>query len=98
MASKLLRATRILLSQLKILSFYEIVSLLRNSLFRVETIIIYVRELDTGPLPSLDRHLDGYIRKGEVSEIENARKSMTSPPWEFCCHLYDRVTDFFVFK
>jgi RimJ/RimL family protein N-acetyltransferase len=68
-----------------------------RALFKAEKILIYVRELDAEILLISKSDMEDQIRKAEISKIDEIRKSMTSPLWEFCCDLYDRVTDCFVF-
>jgi len=66
----------------------------------VEPISIYVKDLNhenKSSAFSFD-NVDGHITKGEQAELENARKRMVTPCWEFSCDLYDGVKDFFIYK
>lgn len=38
------------------------------------------------------------VKKGEVAEIKNMDQKISPLPWEFQCHLFDEVNDFFVAK
>jgi len=98
MKQKLSRALTIARSQFRDNTFPEFISMLVKSLFRVEKIVIYEKTLngDVSRPASNDIYLS--ITKGDLRELENARKAMTSPCWEFCCDLYDGVSNFFVYK
>lgn len=94
----MLRLIKILISQCRNRSFLEFISVLLKSLFKVEKVLIYAKELDTNYNSTVYSDLDKYIIKGDLNELESIRKNMVSPPWEFNCHLYDCVTDFFIYK
>ncbi|MCD6305601.1 MAG: peptidoglycan bridge formation glycyltransferase FemA/FemB family protein [Deltaproteobacteria bacterium] len=69
---------------------------IRDFLFRHKTILIYklnipsLYEIKEQPLHQ------GVIRKGCLSELSAVRKHSAALPWEFSCHRFDGVTDFFI--
>jgi ribosomal protein S18 acetylase RimI-like enzyme len=71
---------------------------LAGSLFRTENILIYAKDLSDGAPPSLVSGECRLIRKGKPDELKAARDQLHSPPWEFCCDLYDGVREFFIFE
>lgn len=93
------RNIRIFISQGKRLSISDTLLLFIKSLFKREQISIYVKELDAS-MNSLRLYslLDNSIIKGKMDEIEQARKSIHPPAWEFCCDLYDGVKDYFIYR
>ncbi|MBI5643647.1 MAG: GNAT family N-acetyltransferase [Deltaproteobacteria bacterium] len=90
-----LRPLRILRSQRRYLSLKDVFVLLKNAFFRSDEILIYRKDLDS--MKGCSKN-DGDISIGRVDELEYARRKIPSPPWEFYCHIYDRVTDFFLYK
>lgn len=65
-------------------------------MFRNDPILVFcldiekLDDLDSGDLSDL------VVRKGEVSELDRLKMEMKAVPWEFSCHEYDGVKDFFV--
>jgi GNAT superfamily N-acetyltransferase len=98
MKQKLLRSWRIAQSQFKDHTLQEFISILIKSLFRVERILIYVKDLNEGITHSPNNTIYNSITKGELNDLECVRGNMISPYWEFCCDLYDGVKYFFIFK
>lgn len=94
-----MRGFKILASQLKCLSMKEAALLIINALFKWQEILIYNRELN-GQIKycKIQHDLSGFIKKGELFELDNLRKTTKTLPWEFSCDLYDSVKDFFIFK
>lgn len=95
--SRLSRPIIIFGSRARNLSFYEMILLLFNALFKIDNIIIYVKELDSGVDKKRYNH-DSNIVKGDLSDIVEIRKKMSNPPWELCCDLYDGPMEFFTYK
>jgi RimJ/RimL family protein N-acetyltransferase len=98
MIQKLLRSLTIIRSQAKRLHFSTLVLLFVESLFKVERILIFVKELNNASSLKDDSCDSMYVKKGEVNELKNIRKDMESPPWEFCLDIYDKITHFFIYQ
>lgn len=83
-------------SQLRGLSFPEILALMKKSLFRDQVILVYSLKLS-----QIDGKEGGGpgvmgVRKGDSVELERLIDHCRPVPWEFQCHHYDRVKDFFI--
>jgi GNAT superfamily N-acetyltransferase len=90
------RLIKILISQFKELSLSEFIFLLSRSFYYCDPILIYMREIKNNNL-NIKQELDGFIiEKGEISDLENMRGSLNPLPWEFQCHQFDNVEDFFI--
>lgn len=99
MVKDVARNIRIFGSQVRTLSIFGIASLFIRSLFKLERISIYSKELDTPINGSTeDSGFANFIIKGNPDELEKARQGTQQPPWEFCSDLYDGVKDFFIYK
>ncbi len=90
-----LRLLRVARSQLHSLSFAEFLAAAGRSLFRNDPILVYVKELDR---PDAAQRGRVRIEKGCIEELEATASALDRPPWEFQCHRYDGVSDFFVVK
>jgi RimJ/RimL family protein N-acetyltransferase len=94
----ILRTIRIFNSRLRSLGFLEMISLISTSLFKIERIIIYVKQLDNKTQFQKYSEVDKFIYKGEIHELITYRENTASRLWEFFCDIYDGVSDFFIFK
>jgi hypothetical protein len=94
----MLRMIRILKLQLQSRSLSDSILMLAKSLFKNERIWIYAKELNNGIDEVLDEKAKYEVVKGNVGEINDAKKNLDKPYWEFSCNLYDGVTDCFVCK
>ena len=92
------RNIKIFVSQIRNQSIAGTLLLFIKSLFKKERISIYAKELEAENGAKLYSGVDSFIGKGNLDEIEQARKSIQPSTWEFCCDLYDGVKDFFVYK
>ena len=93
-----MRNLRILKNQAKGLSWRRCFNLLKTALFVNKLINVYSQNL---PRTSADvhAHLDGAtIEKGNIDTLALEQHKMASMPWEFQCHKYDKVEDFFVVR
>ena len=90
-----LRLLRVARSQLRSLSFAEFLAAAGRSLFRNDPILVYVKELDR---PDAAQRGRVKVEKGRIEELEATASALDRPPWEFKCHRYDGVSDFFVVK
>lgn len=90
------RALSILADSCRELSLPELGALLRNALFRNETILIYCTTLQGSD--AADRDGAPPVVKGSLADLERARSSLQRVPWEFKCDLYDGVKDFFIYR
>ncbi len=86
----------ILQSQLKGSSISETLKFAKTSLFRNDAILVfeYDHSSSNRRLPDVPAQIS--IRRGRIDELSRNLDRFSSVPWEFQCHLYDRVTDFFV--
>jgi len=92
------RGVSILRDHWQHLSIRELLALLWNALFKNETVLIYCMSLQTSKGAGQEVNNPGPVVKGELIDLERARKRMEQVPWEFKCDLYDGVKDFFIFK
>jgi RimJ/RimL family protein N-acetyltransferase len=93
-----LRSIRILQSEFRNRSFSDFIRILFSAVFAADEIRIYVKELDSEKFSEVNCELQHNIIKGDLVELDDIRKEMESAPWEFSCHEYDGVKDFFMFK
>lgn len=94
----MMRNFRILKNQFRELSFQGFLELLKKTLFFNEPILVYRRDIPQDEAqvpPSID---EVRIEKGDSSDLEQAEQALDPLPWEFQCHRYDSVDDFFVAK
>lgn len=98
MFRKFTRVLKIASSQFSHHSFSGFFALVFRALFKIDRIAIYSRDLNNAITRTDIHDADGYIRKGDLSDLALSRKSLTTPSWEFSCDLYDGVRDFFVYK
>ena len=80
------------------LSLAEFFLAVRQSLFRNDPILVYMRELErTGPE---EQGLWAHVKaeKGRLEELDAIASDLARPPWEFMCHRCDGVSDFFMVK
>jgi RimJ/RimL family protein N-acetyltransferase len=83
-------------SRVRGLSLNEIMALMKKSLFRDEPILVYsvnVSQIEEKQWKEKD--IMG-VRKGDALELEQLSSQFRPVPWEFQCHHYDRVKDFFI--
>ena len=91
-----MRNFKILNNQLKQLSLKEFLYLLKQALFFNEPILVYKLDISQAEAQCLTP-VDGVqIEKGNLGDLEQARQTMKPLPWEFQCHEFDGVEDFFV--
>ena len=91
-----MRNFQIFHNQLKELSWMEFAFLLRKTMFFNEPILIYnkaVAQAETQPREAADGIV---IEKGSPGDLERVRQILKPLPWEFQCHIFDGVKDFFV--
>lgn len=92
----MIRFLSIAIKQLRELSFVDFLSVVKQSLFRDDPILIYA--LDTS---QVERRADDAsevmdTQKGNILELEKNYVRFKRVPWEFQCHQYDGVKDFFI--
>ena len=97
-ASWYIRGHTILRSQFATLSFKDFLFLVLRLAWTVQPVRVYARKLDNDDIPGREYVKEGSIIKLSLNELEEIRKRMQAPPWEFFCSLYDKVSDCFVFK
>lgn len=90
------RILKILTSRFKELSIYDFVCLLLRSLYYCDPILIYQRNIDSDGDHGT-RLPDGFIvEKGTTGDLAAETLGINPLPWEFQCHLFDNVRDFFI--
>jgi len=92
----MIRLISITKKQFRELAFKDFLPLFLKSLFRSDKILIYA--LDTSQV-EIDQKEDAgliEIRKADISELEDLESRAEPAPWEFQCHHYDGVKDFFI--
>lgn len=87
----------ILKDHYRLLSLREFIAFLWSSLFRNERVLIYCKSLRKPDVIDLKNNIFPIV-KGKLADLECVSKHLGRVPWEFQCHRYDRVTDFFVYK
>lgn len=101
---KLKRNIRILFDIYKKTTFLEFIRTMSGALFRNELIYIYAIDVATlsGIIKEMNRDNDTdgkvIIKKGEIEELEAYCKRANAKAWEFYCHRYDGVDEFFIAK
>ncbi len=98
MFGKFIRALKIARSLYNNHGNSEFVVLIFKSLFKIDHILIYSRDLTKDIASSRNHTVGGYVKKGNQAAIESIRKNMHGPSWEFSCDIYDRVKDFFIYN
>lgn len=94
----MMRNFKILISQFQTLSWQEFGGLLKKSLFFNESIVVFMQDIVATAEQVPDSIDDIRIVKGDLSDLEQAEQTLNPIPWEFQCHKYDGVKDFFVAK
>lgn len=93
-----MRNLKILKNRLKELSLKQFLCLLKQALFFNEPILVYKLDIAQAKAQQLEP-VDGVrIEKGNLSDLEQAGQTVKPLPWEFQCHEFDGVEDFFVAK
>lgn len=91
-----MRNIRIILDRFGELPLKEFLGLLKATLFCDEPVLIYKYDLQG---KSIGRVLsdDGLeFRKGQAKDLERVARAIKPLPWEFQCHNFDGVEDFFI--
>jgi RimJ/RimL family protein N-acetyltransferase len=92
----MIRFLSIAIKQLRGLSFVDFLSVVKQSLFRDDPILIYALETSQVERRGNNASSAMDIRKGNILELEKNYCRFKSVPWEFQCHQYDGVKDFFI--
>ena len=91
------RYVSILRDQYRALSLREFITFLWHALFKSERLLIYCRSLVDSEI--IDEQLTTVrVRKGELADLESARKHLGRLVWEYQCDRYDGVSDYFVYQ
>ena len=78
------------------LSFKNFIATIITALFRNDIILVYAIDIKNFDLPPVDS-VDGVvIRKGKIEDFDRVSDKLDFVPWEFSCHKFDGVKDFFV--
>lgn len=96
LVTALKKAVYILKDHYRSLSFPELIVFLWTSLFKNERILIYCKSLQNPDISDKKKSVLPIV-KGELTDLDG-RKHLERLVWEFQCHLYDRVRDFFLYK
>lgn len=70
--------------------------LARESLFCNESIDVYEYDIRQAERIASDSPGQSSIRRGSVEDLARNSSRFDPPPWEFQCHIYDRVKEFYV--
>jgi RimJ/RimL family protein N-acetyltransferase len=92
----IVRFLRIGVSRLSELSLGAFFTVFRGFLFRSDPILIFKLDLGEPSKGELEGFHDVDILKGSHSELDRSREQLRPLPWEFQCHHYDGVEDFFI--
>lgn len=91
-----MRNIRIIKNQANNISWKQRFNLLKTALFVEKSILVYSQEL-SGTAVKYTAWNDGEkIEKGNISTLALAEQKKAPLPWEFKCHKYDKVEDFFI--
>lgn len=93
-----MRKLRILLSEFRKRSIWDFAKILFLALFVYNKFLTYAKELNGNDFSEVKCKFADEIKKGDIEELNRIKNSMASPPWEFKCHEYDGVKDFFWFR
>jgi len=92
------RTLKIVRAQFSEHGFVAFAAVMLKSLFKVDRISIYAKDLTKNGNRNESSDLAADVRKGDQIDLENIRNKTTAPAWEFSCDLYDGVKDFFVYQ
>lgn len=92
------RIIKIIRSQFKELSFFDFIRLLVRSLYFCDPILIYQRKIKCDDRQTSNEIADYIIEKGCLEDLAKDKQNLEPLPWEFQCHLFDNVKDFFIAK
>jgi RimJ/RimL family protein N-acetyltransferase len=77
-------------------SLRDTVGLIRQNLYISEPIQVFRQEINAQP-DDLSERIDGVtIEKGDLEHLAQAARALQPLPWEFQCHSFDGVADFFI--
>lgn len=96
MANTVIRNCKIFLTHMRGLPWLEFCALLRKTLFFDEPILVYKREVATIAREHVPVVEGVQLGKGEPGELEMMKRTLSPLPWEFQCHEFDGVDEFFV--
>ena len=74
----------------------DFLSICKNSSFVNASYFIYLFDEKLKDNKEFKTNESILIRKGDIDELNYARKFVDKPFWEFQCHLHDGVDDFFI--
>lgn len=91
----MIRLLRIAKYQLRGLSFTGFIDMVKQFLFRCDRLLVYALQLEHIGKLEVD-NCELLIEKGVLTELDLILNRSASMPWEFQCHRYDGVKDFFI--
>lgn len=92
------RQLEIVRSQFSQLSLREFCGLMTRNLYTNDPLLVYRLVLEDAVMPASHCGPGIMIEKGDLLSLSKESKRLTPLPWEFQCHRYDGVEDFFVAK
>lgn len=96
-ARRIGRYVRIIRNQLRGSSFADAIGLFATAIYQNETLLIYcLKPKDLGAIASEGGENRLCVHKGTIDDLERNYSRFEHIPWEFQCHLFDGVSDFFV--
>lgn len=90
------RYIKILLSRVKNISLADFIALVLKNIYSSEKLFIYASEIENSDFNKNTVFDNLYIRKGKIDDLNEAEKYLNKLPWEFQCHRFDNVNDFFI--
>ncbi len=93
-----MRTIRIFIDRLKNYKFNDFFKLILENVYIDEPISIYMQKIDYKLNVGEGLNSDVTIEKGDINTIDKDSKHLKPLPWEFKCHKFDDVSDFFIAK
>jgi RimJ/RimL family protein N-acetyltransferase len=91
-----MRSLKILISLFKGLSLRDFFTAARPALFRNDEIFIFASAVKQISMLEGGNPREVNIVKGNISDLDQMQNRLNPVPWEFRCHKYDGVRDFFI--
>ena len=78
------------------MKFVDILKTIFKSLYRNQLILVYSNELEQINFNEIVINQKYDIRKGTINDLEHIDDLEKIVPWEFRCHQFDNVQDYFI--
>jgi RimJ/RimL family protein N-acetyltransferase len=90
-----MRNVKIAIDRFNKVSLKDFLLLVLTSLFCCDTILIYKNKISLNVQMDLDENTNSIV-KGKIEDLDAYRRGEEHDYWEFNCHKYDHIEDFFV--